>query len=65
MFNSNIFTVQEVSSYLKIAEKTTYRLLLEGKIPGFKVGGSWRIRKTEIDKWIKQQERIEAKKSIL
>ncbi|WP_419590335.1 helix-turn-helix domain-containing protein [Thiolapillus sp.] len=28
----------------------------DGKIPGFKVGASWRFRKSEIDRWIIQQE---------
>ena len=29
-------------------EKTAYRLVSEGEIPGFKVGGSWRFRKSNI-----------------
>lgn len=49
---SDIMTIREISSYLKLAEKTTYRLVAEGEIPGFKVGGSWRFRRTDIDKWI-------------
>lgn len=55
--NADIMTISEVSAFLKIAEKTTYRLALEGKIPGFKVGGSWRFRKSEIEKWILTQEK--------
>lgn len=51
-----IFTIKELSLYLKLTEKTAYRLASEGKLPGFKVGGSWRFRKTEIDSWIKAQE---------
>ena len=50
-----IFTVKEVASYLKLAEKTAYRLASEGKLPGFKVGGSWRFRKQDIDSWINDQ----------
>lgn len=42
--NSDILTVREVAAYLKITEKTAYRLAAEGKIPGFKVGGAWRFR---------------------
>ncbi|TMP38221.1 helix-turn-helix domain-containing protein [Pseudoalteromonas rubra] len=57
MGSEEIFTVQEVSQFLKIAEKTTYRLALKGEIPGFKVGGSWRFRKAEIEKWIREQEK--------
>ena len=57
MENNEILTIGELCLFLKIAEKTAYRLVLEGKIPGFKVGGSWRFRKSEIEKWIVQQEK--------
>ena len=56
MANDEIFTIKEVAAYLKLAEKTAYRLASEGKLPGFKVGGSWRFRKSEIDRWIVEQE---------
>lgn len=52
---TNIMTIKEVSAYLKIREKTAYRLTAEGKIPGFKVGGAWRFRKQEIDAWIDER----------
>lgn len=52
---TDIMTIKEVSSYLKITEKTAYRLTAEGKIPGFKVGGAWRFRKQEIDTWIDER----------
>jgi excisionase family DNA binding protein len=52
---SDIMTVKEVAEYLKIKEKTAYRLVAEGKIPGFKVGGSWRFRREEIENWIELQ----------
>ncbi len=57
MSGADIFTIKEVATYLKLAEKTSYRLASEGKLPGFKVGGSWRFRKSEIDTWIKEQEK--------
>ncbi len=50
--NTDIMTIREVAAYLKLTEKTAYRLAAEGKIPGFKVGGSWRFRRSEIEKWI-------------
>ena len=52
----DVMTIREVADYLKLAEKTAYRLAAEGKIPGFKVGASWRFRKSEIDRWIIAQE---------
>jgi len=48
-------TMKELADYLKIAEKTAYRFALEAKIAGFKVGSSWRFRKSEIDEWIEKQ----------
>ena len=45
-------TFKEVAEYLKLAEKTAYRLAAEGKLPGFKVGGSWRFKRDDIEKWI-------------
>ncbi|WP_298729294.1 helix-turn-helix domain-containing protein [uncultured Pseudomonas sp.] len=50
-----IMTLREVAEYLKLAEKTAYRLAADGTIPGFKVGGSWRFRKAVIEDWIDQQ----------
>ena len=49
---TDIITIREVADYLKLTKKTAYRLVAEGKIPGFKVGGSWRFRRSEIEKWI-------------
>ena len=53
--DSEIFTIREVAEYLNLAEKTAYRLTAEGKIPGFKVGGSWRFRRSEIERWIDER----------
>ncbi len=52
---TDIMTIREVADYLKLTEKTAYRLAADKKIPGFKVGGAWRFRKGEIDKWIERQ----------
>ena len=50
-----ILTLKEVSAYLKVTERTIYRLVAGKKMPAFKVGGSWRFKKTDIDQWIKSQ----------
>ncbi len=52
-----ILTLKDVAKYLKLAEKTAYRLAAEGKLPGFKVGGSWRFKQTDIESWIQKQKR--------
>lgn len=50
-----ILTIREVAELLKINEKTAYKLASAGKIPGFKVGGSWRFERQEIANWIKRK----------
>lgn len=51
----DILTIQELAIYLKLNDKTAYRLASEGKLPGFKVGGSWRFKRVDIEKWIEEQ----------
>ena len=50
-----ILTIKEVADYLKVNERTVYRMATAKKIPAFKVGGSWRITQAELEKWIKEQ----------
>ncbi|EOX4358911.1 helix-turn-helix domain-containing protein [Vibrio cholerae] len=53
-----ILTLKEVAAYLKLAEKTAYRLASEGKLPGFKVGGSWRFKREDLEAWIEKQKGV-------
>jgi len=53
--SDEILTVREVADLLKINEKTAYKLAAAGKLPGFKVGGSWRFERREIASWIKRK----------
>ncbi len=53
--SDEILTLKEVADYLKLAEKTAYRLAAEGKLPGFKVGGSWRFKREDVLQWIEEQ----------
>jgi excisionase family DNA binding protein len=50
-----ILTIKQVAGYLKVTERTIYRLAAAKNIPAFKVGGSWRFSRAEIDRWIKEQ----------
>lgn len=55
--SEEIMTISDIASYLKITEKTAYRLEAESKIPGFKIGGSWRFNKSEIQAWAKAKDK--------
>ena len=61
---AEIMTVEEVADYLRVTEKTIYRLLKQGKIPSAKVGRQWRFQKSSIDEWL-QQNSVRKKAVIL
>jgi excisionase family DNA binding protein len=44
-----IMTLKEVALYLKLTEKTASRLAAEKKLPGFKVGGTWRFKRDDLE----------------
>ena len=50
--SDEILTIDEVAAYLKAGRRTVYRLAANGQIPAFKLGGTWRFRRTELDRWI-------------
>lgn len=52
---AEILTIKQVADYLKVTERTIYRLAAAKKIPAFKVGGTWRFSGADIASWIKQQ----------
>ena len=56
-----IMTIGEVADYLKVTERTIYRLAGAKQMPAFKVGGSWRFSKADIDGWIKSQSSTDGK----
>ena len=50
-----VMTVKEVADYLRVNQRTVYRLAVERKMPGFKVGATWRFKRVDIDGWIAAQ----------
>ena len=46
----DLVTVKELAGVLKLTEATIYKLLSSGKLPGFKIGDSWRSDMNEIRK---------------
>ena len=44
--SEQIMTVKDVASYLKLNERTVYRMATAEKIQAFKVGTSWRNKES-------------------
>ena len=49
-----IMTMDDLAEYLKISKSTLYKLAVENKLPGTKIGKRWRFHKDAIDAWVKR-----------
>ncbi len=52
---SELLTTRELQNLLKVDRITIYRMLEQGRLPGFKVGGQWRFSRREIEEWLEAQ----------
>ena len=52
---AEILTLDEVAVYLRTRKRTLYRLTAGGQLPGFKLGGAWRFRRSDLDAWIAER----------
>ena len=59
------FTPNDLAKILNLHPFTVTRLAREGKLPAFKVGGSWRFRKDQFERWIETQRIAVAKRQGL
>lgn len=50
-----IFTIKELSEHLRVHPTTIYRLLRQGRLPGFRVGSNWRFSRETIERWEHEQ----------
>ena len=50
-------TVHDVAAFLNVDEKTIYRLAQKGDLPGFKVLGSWRFQRADLEIWIAEKKK--------
>jgi excisionase family DNA binding protein len=41
-------TVAEVARYLRVSETTVWRWCTSGKLPAFRIGRSWRVRRDDL-----------------
>lgn len=47
-----LMTVPEVSTHLRISIKTVYRMLKRKSLPAFRLGGEWRFRTEDLERWL-------------
>lgn len=55
---NNLLTLSEISSYLKLSEKTVLKMVRNNEIPCAKIANQWRFLKPLIDDWILSQMQV-------
>lgn len=51
-----LLTVRQLQDLLQVDRITIYRMLSDGRLQGFKVGGQWRFSRQAIEDWLQQQQ---------
>lgn len=53
--HKSYLTVEDVAQKFNVNTTTIYRLIQQGKLPGFKIGGQWRFKEDMLDDWVADQ----------
>ena len=51
---SEVMTVHDLASYLKMSDARIYRMARAGKLPVIRIGKTWRFKKDMVDNWLTQ-----------
>jgi PTS system nitrogen regulatory IIA component len=49
---TEFLSVKQLAEHLQVSEKTIYRMLWRGDLPGHRVGGQWRFSRSQVDYWL-------------
>jgi excisionase family DNA binding protein len=52
----DLLTTRQLQDLLQVDRITIYRMLSDGRLHGFKVGGQWRFRRQQIEAWLQEQQ---------
>jgi excisionase family DNA binding protein len=50
---AEVFTLEEVASYLRLPPETVVRQAAQGRLPGRKIEDTWRFLRAAIDDWLR------------
>jgi excisionase family DNA binding protein len=50
--DDRLLTVAEVASIMRVSNMTVYRLIKSGELPALRVGKNYRIRESEVDRYL-------------
>ena len=51
-------SVSDMAEEFGIHEMTFYRMIRDKKIPAFKIGSQWRVRRTDLNRWLDEHSSV-------
>ncbi|NDV19984.1 helix-turn-helix domain-containing protein [Pseudodesulfovibrio sp. JC047] len=58
-----LFTVREVADFLRVHQRTAYRLITRGSIKAIKIGSQWRVPEKDLIEFIESGWKVAASKA--
>ncbi len=53
---TEVFTLEEVASYLRLPPETVARQAAQGRLPGRQIEDTWRFLRAAIDDWLRSHD---------
>jgi excisionase family DNA binding protein len=50
-----LLTVREVAATMRVSTMTVYRLIKSGQLPAIRVGKNYRIRESDVDRYLSER----------
>lgn len=50
-----LYTLEEVANILRVSIQTVRRMVNDGELPAVKIRGQWRVRKEDLETFIRNQ----------
>ena len=50
-----LYTLEEVADILRVSIQTVRRMIADGELPATKIRGQWRVRKEDLEEYIRSQ----------
>ena len=54
-FGEPLLTVGEVANLMRVSNMTVYRLIKSGQLSAIRVGKNYRIRRTDVDRYLSER----------
>ena len=59
-----VYKIKQVAKALSVTNDTVYHMLLDGRLPGVKLGNRWRVRASDVQRFLEANTKVVAMKVL-